>query len=427
MGYFGGEKRLEYNGVLFPKEGRPAEEVRAGINHFLAMDPDEVHGHTMAYAMTLMAHLDASRIANEAHMKFIKKNMILKELLPGTERMALEVKRMAIEMLGFPAETSIRLTAGGSESLYCGVNAALQWARVERPRIREPEVVVPYSMHAAVTKWCHYTGTKLKRIPLRPDRRADVAAMEAAIGPNTVLVMGSAPCWPFGLFDDIEGIAAVAAKHDIWMHVDGCLGGFFSPFAEKAGHKLPRWRFDLPGVRSISADLHKYGFSNKPLSTISFRNADLAKYHDFSANDWPDGPYKSESIMGSTTAASIASCWAVMRYLGETGYVELAKRSLAVKKRYEDGINAIEGFRAIESDLTPICFEVTGGLDAFAVLGGLFERQAYCLPCFQPPGIKIVVEPVTDEVVDTFVRNLREVTALVRAGKITIESIRPYL
>jgi len=185
--------------------------------------------------------------------------------------------------------------------------------------------------------------------------------------------------------------------------------------------------FEVPGVRSVSADLHKYGFACKPLSTISYRNKEWDKYHAFTPSDWPDGPYTSESMQGSTGAGSIASAWAVMQYLGEEGYMSLAKRCLEVKKRYIDGINSIEGMKCWESDLSPMVIQVPRGMDTFAVMGGLFERQFYCLPVLQPPLIKIIIDPVTDDVVDGFVAALAETVELVRQGKITIESLKNYM
>jgi glutamate/tyrosine decarboxylase-like PLP-dependent enzyme len=427
MGYFGTEHELSFESELFPKNGRSEGDVMAQLQAFSDRDVDDIHGHTIVYCMTLMNHLDASRIARTANMLFIKKNMLFKELMAGTERMSLEVKQMVKEILRYPAEARVRFTSGGSESLFCAINAARQWARAERPRIREPEIVVPYSIHAAMSKWCHYTGIRIKRIPLGPDYRADVKAMEKAVTPNTIFVAGSAPCWPYGLYDDIEGIAKLAEKHGIWMHVDACLGGFLAAFVERAGYRLPKWNFDVPGVRSISADLHKYGFACKPLSTITYRNQEWDRHHAVIPSDWPDGPYTSESLLGSTPAGPIASAWAVMQFLGEEGYLALAKRCLEVKRRYIDGIHSIEGMKCWESDLSPMVIQVPQGMDTFAVIGGLFERRFYCLPCLQPPLMKIIIDPVTDEVIDGFVGALREVVELVKQGKITIESLKSYM
>jgi glutamate/tyrosine decarboxylase-like PLP-dependent enzyme len=399
------------------------EQLRA----FDGRDVDDVHGHVMVYCMTLMNQLDVARVSKTANMMFVKKNMLFKELMAGTERMSLEVKQMVREVLRYPAGSRVRFTSGGSESLFCAINAARQWARIERPHIREPEIVVPYSIHAAMSKWCYYTGIRIKRVALGRDYRADVKAMAKAITQNTIFVAGSAPCWPYGLYDDIEGIAKLAEEHGIWMHVDACLGGFLAAFVERAGHRLPRWNFEVPGVRSVSADLHKYGFACKPLSTITYRSDEWEKYHAVIPSDWPDGPYTSESLLGSTPAGPIASAWAVMQFLGEEGYLVLAKRCLEVKKRYIEGIQSIPGMKCWEGDLSPMLIQVPDGMDAFAVMGGLFERQFYCLPCLQPPLIKIIIDPVTDEVVDGFVVALREVVDLVRQGRITIESLKPYM
>jgi len=426
MGYFGADQEPVFDGRVFPEQGHSHDEVMGLLAGFEGMDVTDVYAHNTIQATTLMGHLEAAELAKDANRMFLRRNMLFSTLMPGTTRMSVEVKQMIKEMLGFPRSTRVRLTSGGSESLYCAINAARQWARKEK-RIVDPEIVVPYSIHAAFSKWCHYTGIRLKRIPLGPDQRADVGAIAKAITADTILIAGSAPCWPYGLFDDIEALGALAEEHELWMHVDGCLGGFQSPFAAKLGHPLPTWDFAVPGVRSISADLHKHAYSAKPLSSITFRSAEWEAWHEITPSDWPDGPYTTESITGSTTAGPIASAWAVMKFLGEQGYLELAQRSLEVRQRYIDRIDAIDGVEVFPSDLCVLTIRPEPGLDLFAVLGGLFQRKSYCLPSFQPPAIKVVLDPVTDEVVDTFARDLAEVIPQVRAGEITIDAIKPWL
>jgi len=426
MGYFGSDEELEFDARVFPETGLGRGDIMSMLTAFEEQDVDDIHAHNTIQSTTLMSHMEAAQIAKDAHQMFLRRNMLYKSLLPGTTRMALEVKQMIKEMLRYPADARIRFTSGGSESLYCAVHSARQWARHEK-NIERPEIVVPYSIHAAFSKWCTYADIKINRIPLGPDFRADVDAMERAVNESTVLVAGSAPCWPYGLFDDIAGIASIAERHDIWMHVDGCLGGFQSPFAEALGHDIPVWDFRIPGVRSISADLHKHGYSSKPLSSIAFRNASWEQYLDCPAADWPDGPYTSEAICGTTTAGPIASAWAVMKFLGEEGYLKLMQRSLEVRQRYIDGLAAIDGVEPFVSDMCVLTIRPEKGLDLFAIMGGLFERNSFCLPSMQPPALKVVLDPVTDEVVDTFLRDLAEVIPRVRCGEITIEAIQPYM
>ncbi len=426
MGYFGSDPDPVFDGRVFPEQGHSRDEVMELLAKFEEQDVTDVYAHNTIQSTTLMGHLEAAELAKDANRMFLRRNMLYSSLMPGTARIAAEVKQMVKEMLGFPTEARVRLTSGGSESLYCAINAARQWAQKER-RITDPEIVVPYSIHAAFSKWCHYTGIRLKRIQLGEDLRADVAAMAQALTANTILIAGSAPCWPYGLFDDLEALGKLAEEHDLWLHIDGCLGGFQSPFAAKLGHPVPSWNFSIPAVRSISADLHKHAYSAKPLSSVTFRTAEWEQWHEIAPSDWPDGPYTTESITGSTSAGPIASAWAVMKFLGEQGYLELARRSLEVKQRYIDAIGDIDGVEVFPSDLSVMTIRTEPGLDLFAVLGGLFERQSYCLPSFQPPALKVVLDPVTDEVVDTFVRDLAEVIPLVRSGAITIDAIKPWL
>jgi sphinganine-1-phosphate aldolase len=426
MGYFGSDAEVVFDERVFPPGGWSRDDVMRQLAGFESQDVDDIHAHNTIQSTTLMSHMEAAQIGKEAHQMFLRRNMLYKSLLPGTTRMAIEVQQMIREMLHYPQDARIRFTSGGSESLYCAIHSARQWGRQVKD-IERPEIVVPYSIHAAFSKWCTYADIKINRVPLGPDYRADVDAMARVINDNTVLIAGSAPCWPYGLFDDIEGLADLARRHDIWMHVDGCLGGFQSPFAEQLGHPIPVWDFRLPGVRSISADLHKHAYSSKPLSSIAFRTEEWEQYLDCPAADWPDGPYTSEAICGTTTAGPIASAWAVMKFLGEEGYLDLMRRSLAVRQRYIAGLSDIDGVEPFVSDMCVMTIRPEKGLDLFAIMGGLFERQSFCLPSMQPPALKIVLDPVTDEVVDTFLADLADVIPRVRSGEITIESIQPYM
>ena len=426
MGYFGGEQEVTYESKVFPDQGVSRDDVMKMLGDFDAMDVKDVYSHNTIQSNTLMSHLEAAEIAKDANKMFLRRNHLYKELLPGCTKMALEVKQMIKEMLRFPQDSRVRFTNGGSESLYSAVASAKEWAKQEK-NILKPNIVVPYSIHSAFTKWCKYASIEIRRIQLGEDYRADVAAMEKAIDKNTILIAGSAPCWPYGLYDDIPALGKLAEKYNVWMHVDGCLGGFQSPFAEKLGQKLPEFDFRVPGVRSVSADLHKHGYSAKSLSSITFRNAEWEKYYVCSASDWPDGLYSTEGIAGSTSTGPIASAWAVMKFLGEEGYTELVQRSMDVKQRYLEKIAPIDGVECFESDMCTMTLRLEKGLDLFAVMGGMFERKSYCLPSFQPPAIKILLDPVTDEVVDTFTRDLAEVIPLVKAGKITIDNLKPWL
>ena len=428
MGYFGSGQDISFDGPVFSKHGIDPEGVEEMLEQVDTMDVDQVRGHVIFYATLVMGDSSVARVSRSAFARFMEKNMLMREFAPGLQKLEQEVKQMAKEMIGLPGDTRVNITGGGSESLYCSINTALQWAKQHKPDMTAPEIVVPYTMHAAVSKWCRYTGIHIKRVPVGTDLRADVGKMEEAITKNTFYIAGSAPCWPYGLFDPIEKIAHLAQKHMLWMHVDACLGGYQAPFIEKVtGKAFPAWRIgQVPGVMSMSADLHKHGYAAKPISTVFYLNKALQEFHWCHPGDWPDGKYSSESMMGSFPAGSVASAWAVMKHLGEQGYLKPAQRTLAARKKYESGINAIPGLKTMPSDLGVLLFEA-GELDALAVLSGLIQEKCYALPCYQPMRIKIAVDPVSDEVINNFLTTLGRVVEGVSRGTITSSYLMKYL
>ena len=432
MGYFGSGQEMEFKGPVFLKAKQEMEKVKADLNEIDGMDVDEIRGGAIFYATTAESALNhpIKEISRHAYAKFMSKNMLFREFAPGLQKMEQEVKQMAREMIGLPNTIRVNLTGGGSESLYCSINAAYQWAKTHKKSATSPEIIVPYTMHAAVSKWCHYTGIKLKRIPVGKNLRADVTAMEKAITKNTIYIAGSAPCWPYGLYDPIENLAKLALEYNLWMHVDACLGGYQAPFVEKiTGVEFPKWRVgQVPGITSMSADIHKHAYSAKPLSSIFFKDKEHQDHHWIHPSDWPDGHYDTEAMMGSFPAGSTASAWAVMKYLGEEGYLGLAKKALETRKRYTQGIEAIQGLKTLDSDLSVLLFTTEEEeLDTLAILAGLIQEKCYALPCYQPMAIKVALDPVSDAVIDMFLDTLNKVVAGVRSGEITSDFLLQFM
>lgn len=428
MGYFGSGQEIVFDGPVLPAQGADMGSVESMLEEVDAMDVDQIRGHVIFYATLVMGDSSVAQISRLAHGRFMEKNMLMREFAPGLQKLEQEVKQMAKEMMELPGDIRVNITGGGSESLYCSINSAFQWAKQNKPGMTTPEIVVPYTMHAAVSKWCHYTGIKIKRVPVGKDFRADVQAMEQAVTKDTFYIAGSAPCWPYGLYDPIEKIARVAEKHGLWMHVDACLGGYQAPFVEMASEKkFPAWRIGrVPGVMSMSADLHKHGYAAKPISTIFYLNKEVQQFHWSHPADWPDGKYASESMMGSFPAGSVASAWAVMKHLGRDGYLMLAKKALAARNKYEAGINAIDGLKTWKTDLGVMLFE-SGEMDTLAILSGLIQEKCYALPCYQPMLIKIAADPVSDEVIDNFLFTLEKVVKGVANGTITSEYLLKFM
>jgi glutamate/tyrosine decarboxylase-like PLP-dependent enzyme len=344
-------------------------------------------------------------------------------------RMQAEVLAWTVDLLNGGSDGRANMTSGGSESIFCAVHAAREWAKQQLPEAKPPyQIVMPRTGHAAFDKAAHYQGLEVVRVPAGPDLRADVEALEAAVKPNTVMVVGSAPCWGFGLMDPIPEIGALAERHGLWMHVDGCVGGFLLPFLERLGQGIPSFDFRVPAVCSISADLHKHGYAAKPASTVVYRSQELQDCHyvGVAIDDWQSGMYRTHGVVGSRPGSAVAAAWAVMSVLGEDGYLDLTRRALEAKARLVGGIEAIEDFRVLQNESLLVPFR-SETLDMLNVLGGLVERGYFPWGTFEPIYVHPSAEPVDDLVIESFLKDLSEVGAGVREGTVTAEALATYI
>ena len=122
-----------------------------------------------------------------------------------------------------------------------------------------PRIVAPVTVHAAFHKAAEYFGLVLDLVPVDPATGTSTpAAIEERLGDDVALVVVSAPSYPFATLDPVADVAAVCAPRGIALHVDACIGGFALAFWPD---ELPAWDLAVPGVTSLSADLHKYGLS----------------------------------------------------------------------------------------------------------------------------------------------------------------------
>ena len=217
----------------------------------------------LASGISYPAGDDVLRVAQEAYLAFFSTNALYPTVFPSLARFEREVVEMAAGLLhGDHAVGAI--SSGGSESILLGVKAARDRARELRPDVAAPEMVMPESAHPAFWKAAELFGLKVVATPLTKDGVVDVPAYHAAVNDNTVLMVGSAPSGALGMIDPIPAMAAPAEERNISFHVDACVGGFFLPFVEKLGYPVTPWDFRVPGVTTISADLHKFGYTAKP-------------------------------------------------------------------------------------------------------------------------------------------------------------------
>ncbi len=394
-----------------PRHRTPAEQVLAAMQQARDRDVRWHEGKTWS----LVYHItdDVTDFLKQASNLFFSENGLSPIAFPSLQKFEAEVVAMAAGLLGGDARTVGNITSGGTESLLMAVKTARDWGRAEKG-ILAPEMVLPVTAHPAFEKAAHYFGVKAVHIPVGPDFRADVEAARAAITPNTVLLVASAPSYPQGVVDPVGELAQIAHERGILCHVDACVGGFMLPFVRKLGYPVPDFDFRLPGVTSISADLHKYAYAAKGASLILYRDRALRRYQFFVYTDWPGGIYASPTMAGTRPAGPIAAAWAILHYLGEEGYLELADQVMRTVARLRAGVEAIEGVHilgdpamsilAIGSDRLNV-YEIA---DELTLRGWHLDRQQF------PPSLHLTVTPAHARVADRFLADLEEAVAHAR-------------
>jgi len=398
--------------VRLPEKGIPREEVLKQMEALHEGDANWKDGRT--WSLVYHAGDEHSNFLKAAYTQFFSENGLSPLAFPSLQKFEQEVISMTAKMLGGDDEVTGSMTCGGTESILMAVKAHRHWFRADRPEIKEPEMVLPETAHPAFEKAAHYFDVKSVRIPANDDFLADVKAMEQAINDNTIMMVGSAIQYPQGIVDPITELAEVASKHKIGMHVDACLGGFLLPFVKKLGYPIPDFDFSVPGVTSMSADVHKYGFAAKGASTVMYRNTELRRHQFFVYADWCGGIYASPTMTGTRPAGSIAAAWAAMKAMGEDGYLRNAEQIMNTTKALIDGVNATPGLYVLgKPDMSVFAF-ASDEVDMFAVADAMEERGWHMDRQPAPPALHIMVALTHAKVVNQFLSDLNESVQYVR-------------
>jgi sphinganine-1-phosphate aldolase len=398
-----------------PDHGVPADVVLATMAGLRVDDRDWRGGRV--FSLVYSAGEPVHRLLEEAATLYSAENALNTEVFPSLGRMQQDIVGIATGLLGagrLPADEGgqVRgfLTSGGTESLLQATKTARDWGRTRRG-IERPNMVLATSAHAAFEKAAHYFDVESRRIPVRADFSADVDAMADAVDDGTVLVVASAPSYPQGVIDPIPELAAMAAERDTLCHVDACLGGFLLPFLGQLGHVDREWDLSVPGVTSISADLHKYGYASKGISVIAYRDRQLARMQPFVTTNWLGGLYGSPSMAGTRPAGPIAAGWAVLHHLGEDGYLRLADKAFGAAAAIKAAIATTPGLALRgRPDATVFAFggdPEDGRIDSFALgdalaqqRGWFFDRQN------QPDSLHATVQAGHSDVVEDLCADL---------------------
>jgi glutamate/tyrosine decarboxylase-like PLP-dependent enzyme len=359
-----------------PATGVAASQVLAEIGALRAHDLPTHGGRLFAYVYDpAVAGLD--ELTSAAHALATHVNGLDPTAFPSLLAMENALVGAAAGLLGggpAGADSVVgNVTSGGTESLILAVKAA----RDSRPELAEPRIVIPASAHAAFAKAASYLRVRLDVVPVDPKTlRPSAADIAAAITPDTVLVACSAPSYAHGVVDPVEEIAAVAAAAGVRCHVDACFGGWALPWLRRLGEPVPAFDFSVPGVTSLSVDLHKYAYAPKGVSVLLHRSSALRGPQYFAWADWPGYTMVNPTIASTRSGGPIAAAFATLRFLGEDGYLRLAGLTRDAVRGLAAAVSGVDGLRLMaEPESTVVAFTSDdGGLDLFVLADELTAR-----------------------------------------------------
>jgi len=390
---------------------------RGAVEDIKGGDGDWRDGKRVSYVF--YAGGQAERVAKKAYKMFLSENALDPTVFHSVLKFETELVAIAASHLGGDDDTVGNFTSGGTESIILAVKAARDHARFTRgDSLGTPEMILPVTAHAAFHKAAHYLGVKPVVVDVDTETFAvDAEAMRAAITKNTVLLVGSAPGYSQGVMDPIAELGQLALEHDLLLHVDGCMGGWLLPYLRKAGYEVPYFDFSVPGVTSISVDLHKYAYAPKGASLVLYKSDELRRHQMYACSEWTGYTIVNAAVQSSRSGGPMAAAWAVVHHIGDEGYIDLAKELYIGTRKVVEGVQAIDGLH-IQGDPAMALVAIGVDGDAYALADAMNARGWYVQPQFAyagvPTNIHLTITPGNLHVLDDFIAELEEVWEDVR-------------
>jgi glutamate/tyrosine decarboxylase-like PLP-dependent enzyme len=377
-------ERYGVNRVL-PEHGRARSDVLAELREMAQLEDRTWEAGRCSGTMYCGDH-DHYDFMNEAFGLFSHVNVLQRDMCPSATRFEGEIVAMALDLMhGSEVSDSTPaglVTTGGTGSILHAVLSYRELAASTRG-ITHPNLVKPETAHPAFDKACHLFGVELRRAPVDPETtQADLGWIADHIDDQTVAIVGSACNYGYGTIDPIASMGELALERGVGLHVDGCLGGWILPFGEELGYDIAPFDFRVPGVTSISADTHKYGYSLKGTSTLLFRDQAQRRSQYFYLTDWSGGKYCSPGMEGSRSGGLLAAAWASMVQLGRAGYRSYAAAIFETASLMKDAVRSHPELRFLGSptflfSFTSDQFDVYHVNDFMRLRGWRFNGQQY--------------------------------------------------
>jgi sphinganine-1-phosphate aldolase len=401
-----------------PDHGLGEDAVFEKLTAFGKSDVPWREGKTLAYIYD--GGPDVERVAKRAYMQYLTENALDPTVYPSLARMERDLIGFAAAHLNGSADVVGNFTSGGTESCMLAVKTARDCLRRKNPEVATPEIVMPVTAHAAFHKAAEYFGLKKVLVPVDVGTfKAIPSKIARAITPNTALVVASAVSYAHGVVDPIEEIGAIAQNHDVLFHVDGCIGGFILPYFRRLGAPAPAFDFSVPGVTSMSMDWHKYAYCPKGASVVVYRDKALRRFQLFATTDWTGYPIVNPTMLSAKSGGPLAAAWAVINFLGDDGYLRLARRTLAATQKILEGIKAVSGLKILGTPEANLIAFTSEEFPIFNLIDEMKEDGWYMQPQFarygSPENIHLSIGQSALEKADAFVADLARATERARA------------
>jgi len=405
---------LEDDVTTLPERGTDWAELREQMIERGAGDAKWREGKTAVYVFN--AGPDVEAVQKEAYALYMSENGLGPAAFPSLAQMEAEVVGMGLSLLHGPEGSVGNITSGGTDSITMAVKAARDhWRARHGDDLRPLNVVAPRSAHPAFDKACSLMDLDLRRIDVGPDLLADASSMADAVDDATIMLVGSAPSFPYGLIDPIEALGQLAARTGTWLHVDACVGGYIAPFVRMNGAPIQPFDFEVPEVTSMSADLHKYGYCAKGASTVLFRSEEHRAPMVFDFDTWPGGRMVTPTLAGTRPGGAISAAWAVMNHLGVEGYRAKHGQVTDARERIEKGVADL-GFDVLGRPQLGIVAFSHPTLDLYAIYRQMYRRGWIAALTTEPPALHLMLSPFHAAVVDEYLGDLADACDAVRDG-----------
>jgi glutamate/tyrosine decarboxylase-like PLP-dependent enzyme len=403
--------------MRIPQRGLSKDEVFERLEAFRAGDVNWRSGRTWAYVYD--PGREAEEVIKQAYTMYLSENALDPTVFPSVLRLETELVSLAAHHLNGDERVVGNFTSGGTESIMLAVKAARDYARARRPAVREPEIILPVTAHAAFQKACHYLAVKPVRVAVDTTTfTADPDAVRRAITPDTILLVGSAVSYAHGVVDPIAELGRLALEHGLLLHVDGCMGGFLLPYFRRLGVDVPLFDFSVPGVTSVSMDFHKYAFAAKGASVVLYRDKDLRRYQIYTCAQWTGYSVVNPTIQSTKSGGPLAAAWAVLNFIGDDGYLAMAHQALEATRRIVAAIDAMDDLRVLGRPQMNLVAFTSDTVNVFHIIDEMKERGWYIQPQLGFHGSKenihLSVNPASAKWVEPFLEDLRTCVAIAK-------------